>query len=1206
MLLGREILVSVAALVAALGACAHAPPPVDPGRPPAPAGACGAPIASAAGDPGPPPRQVLQTGHAAAITDASFSRDGALVTASADGSLRRWDSRSRALLGVARSPLAQQPMTVAWLPGSPARLAVTSWNKAPTGAIADGDGRSPVVLDGDGRLVAFPKVDAIKNGAKAFSNYPRILGAWPGGEARWLVSDCTEETVKVELDGATHYKARVSGGFAVLDGETGARAFTLAWPAAIARAWPTQSAPCHSRAEIPLNAGSADGERFAAAIDTMHEGDGKGGVVVLWSVRDGAATSIRLPAAPHAPWPNDGFLHDARPTALAFSPRGDRLAIADDGHVDIVSTARPSVGAIALRTGLSAVRLAWSPDGERLFMRTHKELSAWEVATARPLWRRPREVGEERDRALLVSPDGSHLVAIAGALAELFDAATGRPLGALGGAATRHPRAIGVGPGGALAVLTEGASRDARRVSTWSLESGLLTGRTASVSRDALSAPGRAALTLASLTKKDRRGGTLSFEILGPDGAALVAEGPPIAVAAAKDQELDEGDVSLRAVDAARTRIVTKELPREAPESAAAMRYFHLFVHELASGEARELALSSGSTDEVVFADGGRRVGALDGGYRVWDAGTGALLSESTIRIPGDPRGRVGGGALAEDGRRVVVFRDRRVSLRTVPEGAAPIYEVDAPAEVTAVAFGAAADAVFVGDSDGGLARYEGGKLVARSRSQGGAIRAITPRRDGALVVTTSDDDSVRVWDGATVAERVALAEFVDDEHLAFSPRGAFWGSAEGADRVAWVWDGARPEAFRFEQFASLFRSRELITRRLAGDLADAPARIPRPPALELLGPPSLDASGRSARVRVRVRSGSRVDRVVAFDEARPAASADVCKPAGELELGVPLVAGRNVLSVSAFDDRGYAANPVSAEVIAPSGAKRSLWIVSVGVDAYPRLPPGSALSYAAADARGVASLAEHPGVASMYERTRAKVLVNEQATPEAIRAALGELAQMQPDDVAIVFLAGHGVKPSADADMVFLTSAIAAAPGSTLERMRLPPDALAAAGLGWRDVGARLARARGRVLVLLDACHSGHVSQETLVPNTELAASLVRDQRAGALVLAAAKGRQLSFEPSGARGLALAPATRPLVVPRGEGHGFFTGALLASLGAPDTDKNHDGTVQLSELVDDVVTRVTKATGGAQTPWVARRELFGDFGLLPTAAVERP
>ncbi len=57
---------------------------------------------------------------------------------------------------------------------------------------------------------------------------------------------------------------------------------------------------------------------------------------------------------------------------------------------------------------------------------------------------------------------------------------------------------------------------------------------------------------------------------------------------------------------------------------------------------------------------------------------------------------------------------------------------------------------------------------------------------------------------------------------------------------------------------------------------------------------------------------------------------------------------------------------------------------------------------------------------------------------------------------------------------------------------------------------------------------------------------------------------------------------------------------------APDTDKNHDGTVQVSELVDDVVTRVTKATGGAQTPWVARRELFGDFGLLPAGAVERP
>ena len=60
----------------------------------------------------------------------------------------------------------------------------------------------------------------------------------------------------------------------------------------------------------------------------------------------------------------------------------------------------------------------------------------------------------------------------------------------------------------------------------------------------------------------------------------------------------------------------------------------------------------------------------------------------------------------------------------------------------------------------------------------------------------------------------------------------------------------------------------------------------------------------------------------------------------------------------------------------------------------------------------------------------------------------------------------------------------------------------------------------------------------------------------------------------------------------------FFTGALLTSLSERSTDRNGDGALQLSELIEDVTTRVTTATGGAQTPWVARRELFGDFRLI--------
>lgn len=80
--------------------------------------------------------------------------------------------------------------------------------------------------------------------------------------------------------------------------------------------------------------------------------------------------------------------------------------------------------------------------------------------------------------------------------------------------------------------------------------------------------------------------------------------------------------------------------------------------------------------------------------------------------------------------------------------------------------------------------------------------------------------------------------------------------------------------------------------------------------------------------------------------------------------------------------------------------------------------------------------------------------------------------------------LAGHGFEPTPSEDMVFVTSTVAS----------LAPADLRAAGLAWNELGSRLARARGRVVVLLDACHSGHISQQLVVPNDRLALALARE----------------------------------------------------------------------------------------------------------------
>ena len=88
-------------------------------------------------------------------------------------------------------------------------------------------------------------------------------------------------------------------------------------------------------------------------------------------------------------------------------------------------------------------------------------------------------------------------------------------------------------------------------------------------------------------------------------------------------------------------------------------------------------------------------------------------------------------------------------------------------------------------------------------------------------------------------------------------------------------------------------------------------------------------------------------------------------------------------------------------------------------------------------------------------------------------------------------------------------------------------------------------------------------------------------------LVFSASKGRQYSME-------------SPDI---GNGAGIFTYALLQGLGekSNEADLNGNGVVEFMELVDYVSYYVDEVTKGQQTPWLSRKELFGD---LPVVTVQ--
>ena len=116
-----------------------------------------------------------------------------------------------------------------------------------------------------------------------------------------------------------------------------------------------------------------------------------------------------------------------------------------------------------------------------------------------------------------------------------------------------------------------------------------------------------------------------------------------------------------------------------------------------------------------------------------------------------------------------------------------------------------------------------------------------------------------------------------------------------------------------------------------------------------------------------------------------------------------------------------------------------------------------SSLRYADADARAVARFLSSPNA----NFDRVVVLTNEQATRQAIADAMsGGLRDVAPEDVVVLFFSGHGVPdPFPPRRFYFLP-------------YDADPADLPNTGYPLDDLLAR--PAAGRLIVLLDTCHSG------------------------------------------------------------------------------------------------------------------------------------
>jgi len=240
----------------------------------------------------------------------------------------------------------------------------------------------------------------------------------------------------------------------------------------------------------------------------------------------------------------------------------------------------------------------------------------------------------------------------------------------------------------------------------------------------------------------------------------------------------------------------------------------------------------------------------------------------------------------------------------------------------------------------------------------------------------------------------------------------------------------------------------------------------------------------------------------------------------------------------------------LTTESHAPSEAK--LYLLAIGINAYERDSTNQLnLRYAEQDATSLASAILNTQ-GRLYAQVLEQVLLNGDADRQGIKKALDAMAarmvQGTGNDLAVIHFSGHGATVGGK---LYLLPSDVEPTDFGIEDGALSLDYM-------REKLTEIAK-HGRVLLLLDACHSGAF---------EINGTALRNGLAGAnvTVLTSSSGDQVSRED---------PAWQ---------HGAFTKVLLDALKDPEADVNHDGLITTYGLAHFVAQHVPKLTDGAQIP----------------------
>ena len=402
---------------------------------------------------------------------------------------------------------------------------------------------------------------------------------------------------------------------------------------------------------------------------------------------------------------------------------------------------------------------------------------------------------------------------------------------------------------------------------------------------------------------------------------------------------------------------------------------------------------------------------------------------------------------------------------------------------------------------------------------------------NGKVAVAGLNDGTIRWYRLTDGREILALFPHPDRKRwILWTPSGYYDASPGGEDFIGWHLNNGPDKAADFfpaSRFRSTYYRPDVIDRVLktldeavalqqANDesgrkqVAEVSVREKLPPVVTITSPADgAEVSGTPVKVSYSARSSEPLTGLKILVDGRPVSAEGAGKSVKESgDISVPIPSRDCEISVIA-ENRSAASEPATVRLRWKGAAavkeefqiKPKLYVLAVGVSQYQDAE--LRLGLAAKDALDFSS-AWTAQKGKLYSGVEARVLADAQATKGNILDGLEWLQrQVTQKDIAILFFAGHGIN---DPNGVFYFLPVDA----DLERLKRT-------GISQSDITSTVTMIAGKVLVFIDACHSGNLMGKTkrrgLVVSSGAVVNELASAENGAVVFSSSTGRQYSQE---------------------------------------------------------------------------------------------